>query len=831
MKSKNIKKQVLTLSLAMTMLVPMFNINTISTSAETTTVINKVDESFAPSRTDIPYYLSKYSSYQGEMIKKIWAKVFYEELNWNTSVSQNENYYFYDSKFDAWYKKYNHGYNSSGQEVPMYYTGLGGVTKQLDHQITYSTGDFDAFLGNTLEANPEFLGQLLGLSGYEKLGTNDDGNELMKKVIVTYLSDPVKYEYVAKSICNLTKDGTYIGDSKTASNNILKNSSYNGTTDDIYVLICLASLYEGDNDETYLSQKQVDWLKSYQLYLYDDYVANGNSSIAKRFSIKKDGKAYYPIYDLIARSTYAANNRSGKGQEFFNYVESSGTGSGAFLNLAGAGITGLDSIDNIEAMFEFSNGYCASLHSGYHENETNCKHIDNGGKATDYDKYAYLLNAAINRGGLVKTYVTENSTTNYAYQSEEEGWLIKFEMRHTQGGVSQFYQTTVSHSMQSAQGPGCGGEVACESASCSDSVSSSFVIASGSNDFLPNGVSFTFSYNGNLQSWSVVSNGVDVSSKCSLSGSTLNYSNLNKSERAGAVFTISLSKTETYSGNGADCNKRYDNGTCACVRVSYGGHATVSAGGNLTQIVKRDDCLLNGHEWTGQITWTKDMQYAKVYMFCKKNVNHEKEIIKPVTVTESGNMLIYTVRTGVYDPATGKEITFSRTVNKNGGSASEYVTFNSSNTTGSLSARSVSDSSWVSPVSGSRSPNGTFWTGGYVIKNTSCSISKVTVKPGFVKPGAKSLTFNVSAGNDLTSLDIVVYNNRGQVIADNHDPSKPNNYAYFVGVNDYDLETCYVIMSGSASTTNSVKYVGCPTGVNPSTAIAYISFNGVTVNY
>ncbi len=831
MNFKNITKQTLAFSLAMAMVVPMFNINTISASAETMTAVNRVNESFAPSRTDIPYYLSKYSSYKGEMIKKVWAKVFYEELNWNTAASQNKNRYFYDGKFGAWYRKYNHVYNNAGQEVPVYYTGLGGVTKQLDHQITYSAGDFDAFFGNTLQANTDFLGQLLGLSGYGKLGSDDSGNELMKKVITTYLSDPVKFEYTTKSICALTKDGTYIGDSKTAGNNILKNASYNGMTDDIYVLICLASLYEGDNNETYLSQKQVDWLKSYQLYLYDDYVAHGNSSIAKRFSVNRDGKAYYPIYDLIARSTYAATNRSGKGQEFFNYVESSGIGSGAFLNLAGAGVSGLDNIDNIEAMFEFSNGYCASQHSGYHENETNCKHIDKGGKATDYDKYAYLLNAAINRGGLVKSYVTGNSAVNHAYQSEEEGWTIKFNMRHTQGGVSPFYQTVISHNWQSVSGPGCGGTAVCTEKSCSDSAQGSFVVASGSRDFLPNGVSFTFGYDGTLTNWSVVSNGVNVSHKCRLSGSTLNYENLNKVERAGAVFTVSLSKTQSWSGNGADCQRRDNSGNCACVRAEYGGKATVSAGGNLTQVVKRDDCLLKGHQWNGNIRWSSDMTQAYVYMFCKKNVNHEKDLIRPVSVRESGNMLIYTVRTGVYDPETGREVAFSRTVNKNGGATSEYVSFNGSNTTGSLSARAVSDNSWVSPASGGRSPDGTFWTGGDVIKNAACSISNVTVKPGFVKPGARSLSFNVSAGNDLTGLDIVVYNSRGQVIADNHDSSKPRNYAYFVGVNDYDLETCYVIMSGSAGTTNSKKYVGCPTGVNPPTAVAYISFNGVTINY
>ncbi len=38
-----------------------------------------LDETFMPLRSDIPNYISRYSGFKGEIIQKVWAKVFYEE--------------------------------------------------------------------------------------------------------------------------------------------------------------------------------------------------------------------------------------------------------------------------------------------------------------------------------------------------------------------------------------------------------------------------------------------------------------------------------------------------------------------------------------------------------------------------------------------------------------------------------------------------------------------------------------------------------------------------------------------------------------------------------
>ena len=215
---KFFKRTILPVALSVAMLSPATSNIAIAQETNSSPSAEKI---FIPFRDQIPFYLSQYSSYKSEIVKQLWTKIFYEELNWDESHPQ-----FYDSKYSSWWKKY----------TGSHYTGLGGTEKILQGPITYSPGDFEAFLGNTLEANPEFLGQLLGLEGYAPLCNTPEGNLLMKPVICNYLSKPDKYsQYFVNSIIELTKDGTYLND------NSLTTCNYNNVSGDYYMLITLSS--------------------------------------------------------------------------------------------------------------------------------------------------------------------------------------------------------------------------------------------------------------------------------------------------------------------------------------------------------------------------------------------------------------------------------------------------------------------------------------------------------------------------------------------------------------------------------------------------------------
>ena len=835
--SKKTAKSVVSLMLAFSMLAPM-NFNSLTTIAAEPSAItaNQIDETFLPTRTDIPNYLSKYSSYKGEMIKKIWAKLFFEELNWNTDVSKNPDFYFYDSNYSAWYQKYNHGYNKAGDVVPYTYTSIGGEAKQLNEQITFSTGDFETFFGNTIEANPDFMGQMMGLSSYEKLGTSDVGNETMKKVITTYLNNPEKYPNFAQSIAALTKDGLYIGTSKTSNDNILKNASYNGQTYDIYVLIALASLYKGDGTEPYLSTIQVNWLKSYQRYLYDNYCDAGTSSLASRFK---------SIYDLIARSADASNNYRDKGQEFFNYVVNSKTGGGAWINqINGVNISGLDAVQDIANIYTFAEGYCYG-HESNCANHTYCLPRENGGKAIKHDEFAYYI---YKTAPLAITYIKNNSVLNPLYtnpSSPDGGWLEKYTWRHTPGGGTPIYTTSgaivtdgYAQGLHDNKYTECGQITAYSNATSVATLNLIDIDKKISGEPLSRTQTISVTWTaGSVNGWGyITSHGIDYSvyingsnvgksrvpvtmnSTSDYAGTlTFDITGLTWAERQNCTIYITNSVAVEQSYNGLEYNSSHTGYNC------HDGYANawaqVNTLSNVTLTVKRSDCFIEGHDWKGRITWNSNHSAADITYICQNDVKHEATLHlseSDITKTIDGNQIVYTASAAPYIWNSEKNDydSYSARVNRSNGSSTETIALDSSNSTG-IRSNSAQSSEVVWPE-GSWSKE---------VYTNATSYIAFTVNSGVIKTGAKYVRPNITANNSLTGLSIQVFNKRGQLLAYNN-PLMDSTGCDLSSFTDSQLEGCYMVVSATSQTRNYAA-----AGWTPATAYTSIWVSGITVTY
>ena len=840
---KKIIHIIVSIALITTMAIP----TSITSYAKDNGLLNHVLENdFAPFRNQIPEFLSRYSDYKGDIIKKLWAKVFFEELK----------------SGNAWYQKYNHGISSTGAAVPNFYIALDGTQKQLTHQILYSTGDFEAYFGNTLEANTEFFGQMLNLPGYEALGKDTNGLNQMRQVMVTYLSQPEKYQYMTESIINLTKDGLYIGSSKDASNNKLRGASFGGRTLDYYVLMTIASKYEGDGNETYLSATQVNWLKSYQYELYNEYINYGANSLA--------GK-YAPIYDLIARSTYAANGV--KAQEFFNYVKASGHGAGAWLNLNNSiNIPGLEAFDTIAYLYDGAEGWCGGYHSANTcGNRNNCIH-----KAGSRDKMAYLLyfsnatsqNFLKNNTSIAKLINdTSDASGNVVY-----GYVTKFNAKHQGPGQSGTYQNKVragndiykrvygfldyhakgeitgvwEYHIQADTLNGVTGDVDARDIYGSDTLvldSSAFAAPNQMivlNVPVPTNWGYYFDagrdgFPQTIDEWHAYVNGAEVSSRgnesvvkatsYTMNGTSyyaFDIKNLTPYQRKNASLSVRFRKRD-----GAAQNCR-DSGSEAC-----GVDASVSASGTVIVTGTYPACVRNGHNWVASetnstIKWSSDYTEVNFSPYCSAcgetcSVRHIS--VKPTNITTEGNFIVYKA----YDPY--ENITVTKRINKTNGQANETIAFNSSNTTGQLSASNVgTDVKW---------PGGSLSDETYKIADCSLTFS---TKAGMLKAGARYVDIApIVLDGQVYNLDIQVRSARGKTLGVNSPVSSQEigrhnikydwyGRAYFdAGVKDTDLIDAVITVRASA-TNQRWSPQGNPNAYIPD-PVASMRFDSVTITY
>lgn len=771
---------------------------------------------YVPFRSHYSSYLSTFSCGKGEVIKKVWENLFYEELNWNSSHPS-----FYDSSYDKWSDKYYDDYN-----------GLGGTKpNSKGMQITFSEGDFEAYFGNTLEHNPEFLGEMLGLDGFNKPSeTDEEINSLMKYVMCQYLSEPSKYPALALAIVNLTAGGRYIGKSKDDAGNLLRSGTYEGTTLDFFVLTAIASYYEGDNSETYLSQNQLDWLKSYQKDLFNEYVTKSTT--------KNDGKslaAKYPsIYELIARSSYAANSKSSihPTSEFFNYIVESDTGEGAWLNLMDSvDIPGLNSYDDIGAIFEFAKGYCHGHQ--YKKDEScldskNCSGTDDGGKATEVDELAYLMHCNKDVVNLIK----QNDSLAKAYSnpsSMDGAWLEKYTYRHPGKGKDApvpFYN--VSCKIVTGGNSDSGNQGAYDTSytwihvSAQTYATATITLAKVDEVLedtpLSKATAVTLNWGGgnniSMYQWEAYINGKrDTEGKVKRSGNTFNIEKLNWEERQSCVIYAHLHASSSYDPNPFDSGdgKPHRRQGCVMARLSTSQNATLS--------VRRSDCFINGHKWEGRPEWSDDYSSVVIKYNCGNDVKHTIEVTVPTECEDMGDYYLYTASSKYTLKEDGKYDSYSVRVYKTAKTSSETIALTKDNTEGALSNRAVSDYI-VYPI-GSKSKET------YKCASTSISFG---VKNGLIGVGAKSINLNMYASRDLTNVSIIVYSKTGEPLSWNDHNNEPFK-CYLYGIPDSKLRNAYIQISASCKTQNWTENYSWKKGVTPATAIAQLGASSITVSY
>ena len=422
--------------LASLVLILIMLVSYVSQTTITATAANSVftldDESFIPSRSFYPYYISIYSSCKSNLIKGMWERVLYEETNFGAHKNKG-NYGSWASEYYA--------------DADTNYISTNGISTSWPNiNFSSNTGDFDIFLGNTLEANPEMLGEMLGLNGYTAI-TSKSGEYSQASLLDTYrnifcnkLSNPTSFKGFANAMLALTKNGKYLTDGA------LKSAVYNGKSFDYWMLCTLGSFYEGDGNETYLSNTQVNWLESYTSVLLNEYINsgtkafNGTNWIPTGTSLA--GK-YKSIYNLIARSSAGVNNSS-KNKEFFNYVVASGTGAGVWLNKHNSiNVPNLNTVNDLASLFSFSDGWCGGLCSGAtcHSHTATCFNPDNCRKlATGNDVIAVQLH----RNSVAEDFIKSNPQLINVYgdNADKSGtWQYRHKVKHTHYNNNSASQT------------------------------------------------------------------------------------------------------------------------------------------------------------------------------------------------------------------------------------------------------------------------------------------------------------------------------------------------------------------------------------------------------
>ena len=801
------------------------------------TSATKASMTFIPFRDQIPYYLSTNSDSKSDLIKKLWVKIFYEELNWNSSHN------FYDSKYKAWWNKY------KGTT----YIGLNGAQKNLSGQITYSTGDFEAFFGNTLEANPEFLGQLLGLNGYEFLSTKENEKSFFRNVIGKYLLDtsgPSRYDkYFVNNIVNLTKKGKYLDGSLTT-------VYCNGIRADYCMLSTLASRYRKTDlfGNQYLSSQQISWVESYQKELYKAYTTGSNQTL-KNLVVTNSN-----LYDLIARSKDAANNLNGFGQIFFNYVVSSGKGAGAWLNLSDKiNIPAMSGIDDISGVFALSNGWCGQRSNSECYNRNNCQV-----HATTNDKIAYELY----KNGQACQYILNNPATRAAFGSSKDdtnGWWYRYTVKHTKwnpatgpvniqgiNAASGISSRGVCHSSKPRNTGN--GLVTC-SALATITVNTRDLLfkeatKTGSNS--PKTVTIGVWYEASIRGVESIANAYKAN-KNNKNNDSVEYikkisfdcsPGIIPPESGVADYNYTGTQPETYAGFSACRYYTFDVSNLSYNQLLNGYININTAAGNSAYATARGedewsycscgamptvyitspiaDCDINGHAYdVRSAAWAPDYSYADITYTCSKDKTHVRTVrTKNITATPSAGIITYKV-IGMYNEpytkvtyAGGSSASVVSRANLSAANATDYY---SSNTSGKVIDYHQSEGKYAT----------------FLVTYASASI-KGSIKPGVIPVGVRKITFNYVASERLEELIISVHSSTGKVIgrggtnmADTIDKSKGTITLNLYASSDLDLYNSYVTITGKAST----EHITTQTLGTPSLSTATIGVTSLIFTY
>ncbi len=810
-----LKKTTIALALAICMMIPATTSTVVA--AEQDNNIN-VDKTFIPLRCSIPSYLIQYSGVEGSTIKKIWAKFLYENKFWDA-----EHPSFYDSNYSSWHAKYGDKYISI----------LDGVEKNLkdipNDKSIMDIPDFEAAFGATIKNNPDFLGELLQLPGYEKISNNAEGNNYLTQLVVDLLSTPEAHPNFARFIVELTNTGQYMDLVKNPTNSF-------GAA----LLTTISYFYNATvTDAPILSDVQLDYINQSEEYLYDQYVTSPDNSVAAKNA---------SIYNMIARSTYASNNRGQKGQEFFDYVEKSETGMGEWINqIEGVSIDGIEQIGSLSTIFSMSNGYCFG-----HETEDNCcSHYDclsvsEKGFATELDNLAYLIHKNVQKNDLLAQYIVNNTNINSLYQINDDSWLAKYTARHDKTGAAQYYTEIIE------AGSGGNDEASNSVAYPRDitnveAICDSYFTVS-SKAFTKNAQSITISYTctseGDIYSYNVYTNNGTVTNRCPRINNTVDISDLTWEERQHAkiVFKIRAKNIVKYTPP----DPTYTNINDMVIPKYIESIAKVQSDPRVTVTCKKPDCVLMGHNWqtnNSKIEWAPDMKTATIFYSCSKDSSHvSPKITLPVKKFENDKQIIYTVSTDPYmykmvprksekggylRDKSGRIIyqrtttpdSYSKVVLKNAKGSSETIILNESNTTGQTDVVNFSNKphSYLSSLFPKRE---------FGLYNYSEAQLNFSTKPGLINPGARSLSYTITAGHNFTGSKVSLYSQYGELLysikSTTNDITIP-----LLRFSDSQLSNCTIRITGETHTRTTHRTYSAV----PPIATAHIKVDSITINY
>ncbi len=839
---KKILRAIISVAIVINLSLPMFTTTVRAAEASDFTI----DETFAPTRNYIPQYLSMYSGFRSDLMKKLWEKVIYEEANWNGEKLPDgtPKYPWFTKKYSTWTKKYGHSAT---------YTGLGGTSKKAEDlsSISYDSTDFDAFFAVALKTNPEFLGELLGLSGYDAVSTVAYGNpnlssplDATRKMVTAHFKNPANYTHFTDAVIELTSDGTYLN------NPSLKEISIDGIRLDYLFLTTLAAKYRVKNfeGEFVLSNTQIHWIEdNYQKPLYDAYTLNNNQAL------KNLVQSYPSLYDLIARSKYAANNVNGYGQIFFNYVVDSKIGGGTFLNLNDSiNIAGLNDIDDIAGLFTVSAGWCKGVESSHVcYNHTNCV---NNGTAGDY------IATMLSKNSTAKNYILANNVTKTAFGVDNySGWRNRYRIKHTKysgtptdtlrfNNISYNYSTDGRRTCESTSpGYGMGGP----RTSCSSTTTIAVPLGR-----LPESVRGTLQritvYSASRgTNWNYGAGGYGLHMDVAFRGFSSNNPKVRFLDMALPTHTNSNGSTYTWPDTVQLSNPERDIAyviptvfdvsdlndeemkncviyvTVMAIDGAYheSGDGGTDRGTALSTTLGYvdcectiDDCDINGHKYEGEAFFSEDYSSATIKYNCETNRLHTaEETVTDITEVIDGNLKTYVAKgsmgssfsSGKINIATGEAYT------------DKTIVINNDTATGTFASTGTNNERVY--------PEGS--VSNYTFKKAVTNVD-ASIKSGIIGPGVKSVSVDVSASADLEDLQIIIYAADSTPIGRSSFKNSGERFTAYLKYKDNEhLDGAYMKITGRSSTRNEERFTPLVGGPEPATAVTRLKLNSLTLHY
>ncbi len=567
----------------------------------------KVDEhgTFIPFRSSYVRYLSYHASEKSEVVKSIWKRLFYEELQYTPIADSAGGVDGAGANSEAGGAD-GAGANSQATGIAgdiaagtsakwsdKYYDDylcIGGEIKSSKGMVAYLDPEFSGYLVLTLRHNPEFLEELLS---DESHGFHDIVANYLKKA-------PSSYPYIEEYFLDVTKDGTFIGTGMDDPDNMMKK--YQVDYD-------LLHIFANRWDE--LNQLQIDWALSYMSEIYADYVKHHDDglSMAENAVCKKkvgdEEIEYRPLYDLMARSEVGAKSNLYQ-QEFFDYV----VGTPENINDLPHGLG-----DWLSKAFDISDDEIRTIDSIYDifTDEAHCiPGCDKCGEPASYaNALAYYVTFSNDKYyKKIRELITKNKI---AYQAMID-WKDHYEYIHNRDGDILFTQYNIGWSDRDSDYHGWHGQGYHTSASAS--VSGNIYLA---DKLTSNSTKITLSVQGGSSGATLYTAGGKKLISSSASGSdsstssrqtlTLNLAGFTADELQNAYVYASVSSHDSATVNNSTCNGALANANVYSIKV----HRKIAT------------CYEHEpahHNYLCQYVWNDDFSKCVAYATCSEDRSH-----------------------------------------------------------------------------------------------------------------------------------------------------------------------------------------------------------------